>query len=76
MCAVLVMAGVAMGQGTMVKRGYSRGDGMSFLTRAGVDLSQVARLPDVLDLSQDDISYYRMDVEMGKLLENVRHFSD
>ena len=75
MCAVLVMAGVAMGQGTMVKRGYSRGDGMSFLTRAGVDLSQVARLPDVLDLSQDDISYYRMDVKMGKLLENVRHFS-
>ena len=75
MCAVLVMAGVAMGQGTMVTRGYSRGDGMSVLTRAGVDLSQVARLPDVLDLSQDDISYYRMDVEMGKLLENVRHFS-
>lgn len=76
MCAMaLLMAGVACAQGAMVKRGNSKGDGMSFLTRAGVDLSQVARLPDVLDLSRDDIPYYRMDVKMGKLLENVRHFS-
>lgn len=75
-CAMaLLMASVAWAQGAVVKQGNSKGDSMSFLTRAGVDLSQVARLPDVLDLNQDDIPYYRMDIEMGKLLENVRHFS-
>lgn len=75
-CVMLgLMASVACAQGVMVSRGSARGDGMSFLKRAGVDLSQVERLPDVVDLSGDAIGYYPLDDQVHRLLEPVRHFS-
>ena len=66
---------IAMMVAVLAASAATPGSSLGFLSRVGVDVTQLYRLPDHVDLSQDDISYYRMDVKMGKLLENVRHFS-
>lgn len=66
---------IAMMVAVLAASAATPGSALGFLSRAGVDVTQLYRLPDHVDLSQDDIPYYRMDVKMGKLLENVRHFS-
>ena len=66
--AMMVVAALAANAATPV---YSLG----FLSKVGVDVSQLYRLPNHVDLSQDDIPYYLMEDKVHPLLDQVRHFS-